>query len=190
MLRNLFRKKLRTVKAGPTENHKVAGLEFRVFTDPAKLPLYRAVKLLNQREHSIWKITEPTVDIYQAKLIKLLEAKPPQTEAAVKLINYVNELRGMQATIATVLEYVDCFVLLPNEPIDRPDPSFRNIKIQLAENEEVLDFFLALITPLLKDSLKLPKDITTYLVEADRIQTEKRLLHFITRPLVLNFSKV
>jgi len=182
------KKKLVSVISPDVENKAISGINFRVFTSPNKLPFYRAIKYLNLKEQNVWRLVPESVTIYQDKLKQYIKAG--KTDEALTLINYLDELRSMQMTLAEVIEFADCMILLPGEPEKDLSPSHRAAKVQLAENPEIMDFFLTVAVPLLSGQDYSLVNIITYLKDTGRLTLEKTLLKFITKPEVLSFSKI
>ena len=184
----LFRRKPKVVEVPPLTEGSVAGFKFRMYTEPAHLPFKRAIKYLGLKEQAYWRMNEGTINVFLENITEYIKAD--KKEEALTLIGYVNELRKMENTIAEVLEYIDCFILVPGEKENELSLGYKQMKIELSKNPEILDFFLAFAQPLLKEQTPTSKDIITYLKESGRLIMEKRLLAFITRPAMLTLGKV
>lgn len=184
----IFKRKPKVVEVPPIAQESIAGFKFRVFTEPAQLPFKRAIKYLGLKEQAYWRMNEGTVNVFLENLTDYIKAD--KKEEALTLINYVNELRKMENTIAEVLEFIDCFILVPGEKENELSLGYKQMKIELSKNPEILDFFLAFAQPLLKKPTDSSTDIINYLKESGRIKMENRLLGFITRPAMLTLGKV
>lgn len=185
---SLFRKRKGKVNIDAFTEHTVAGHRFRVFKDVSVLPFYRAIFFMRLQEFGDWRMSDDAVSYALDKLNDLV--KQGRQQEALQLLTYIQQLRSMHAYFSEFMDYVDLFVMIEDEPVKRPHPEFKQIKVELAEQEEIATFFLQSIIGFYRQRETSLKNIKAFLVDRGLRLREKRLLRFILQPVLPSLFKI
>jgi hypothetical protein len=185
-------------KTKPTDvpvilQHEYAGHKFYVL-DPVKMPNIRRMNLFNEEYARDWGITKKDLQIFLGSILRETEFPKEATiqdlnaelsDKLKKVYSLTSLLHGIISQDVQIKPFVRsaCMVIVvDDEPIDKIDPKYTDLKLQLCERYTELEaFFLQVICDILnliKNSSNTSTQLDWYNL-ANQKRMEKRLYNGI-----------